>query len=200
MPEPTATPADTPAADPAAAFDAALIDALTAMEQSLTEKDAWNLSPQVYLWQPPVLAGLAVPGQFWQKFDGHPADVLALIADQWDDVKASLIAQDPVVFGQPPKAVALITEAWTLDIGAAIESGDHAKIAEYQRTAENRMIFRHPDRVEARTVAAVDRDLHVVTIVRMRGKPTVVVDVSDGLVPDVMKDFITRVNRRSPAV
>lgn len=195
MPETTQT--DTKPG-PRVDVDPALAAALTNLEESLNERGMWNLEPRIFLWQPPVMAGIMVDDRIWQRVDGHPADVLAMIADQWDDVKAGLIAQDPIVFGQPPQAVVLITEAWSLNIGAALERGDHDKAAEYRRAADNRMIHKHPDRQEVRNVAAVDALHRSMSIIRWRGEDKVVFDGGDGLVPDAMKEFITRVTARRP--
>ena len=156
------------------------------------------IDPQIFLWQPPVMAGLAVDSREWQKVDGHPCGILPRIADQWDDIKASLIAQDPIVFGQPPQGVVLLSEAWGLNIGAAMADGDHAKADEYRRASANRTVHKHPDRQELRSMAAVDRDLNVFQLVRWRGADTAIADTSDGLIPDAMKDFLTRVRASSP--
>jgi hypothetical protein len=179
-------------------LDQRLADAVIALEEQINEGDFWGMDPQIFLWQPPVMAALAVDSSEWRKADGHPSAILPRIADQWDDIKASLIAQDPIVFGQPPQGVVLLSEAWSLNIGAATARGEHAKVAEYRRAAANRVIYKHPDRQELRSVAAVDRHLNVLHLVRWRGEGTALTDSSDGLIPDTMKEFITRVTAPSP--
>lgn len=184
---------------PPTPMDTALIEAINALDEALHESQQWNLDPHIFLWQPPHLAALALDSRIWQRADGHPAEVLGLIASQWDDVRASLLAQDANVFAQPPQGVALITEAWSLDLQSAIDRGDQAKVAEYNRAADMRLVHRHPDRVEVRTLAAVDSHMNVYTVLRMRDKdPLAVNGTVDGAVPDAMKAFVRFVNGQPP--
>lgn len=218
MPEPIEHPAadlapaapapDTPPADSAGAegvagastgntFDALLVAKLKDAEAHLERQQAWDVTPQVFLWQPPELIGLRIPDSLWRRADGHPAGVLAHLAAAWDDIWAILHQEDPVMFSCPPSGVALLSEGWALDLSAVADDPD--KTAEYYRANDARRVHAHPDRIEVRSFLAVDADLRHVFISRMRGhEPVTSFDAGEGLVLDAMKGFVSHIVVRCP--
>lgn len=191
------TPADTtphpgPAGhDPDPAIHA-LTDQVIALEAALNAADAWDIKPQIFLWQPPTMTGLIIPHKVWQRADNHPSFVLELLTGQWAQIRMDLIQHDPALFSQPPQAVVLCHEGWGLDMAAVAH--DPLKTAEYQRVAAARRIAVHPDRIDMRTVMAVHITGRVVSANRTRGRAQALVCVNDpghGLVPDSLRQFLT---------
>ena len=169
---------------------------VTQLEAALEAADAWDLTPQLFLWQPPVMAGLSIPPDMWKRADNHPAIVLEFLAQNWADIKTHLITQDPILFAAAPHAVVLSSEGWGLDMSAVAD--DPLKTAEYQRVADARRISVHPDRIEVRTVMGVHTSGAVTSATRIRGKAeamTSVQETGSGIVSQALSQFLAWINR-----
>lgn len=182
-------------------IDSALVARLREMEAHLEQANAWDVTPQIFLWQPPEMVGMRIPDSLWRRCDGHPAAVLNYLAMAWDDIWPTLHDADPDLFSCPPSGVALLSEGWALNLAAVADDPD--KTAEYMRANDTRKVHAHPDRIEVRSFMAVDRFHRHVFLSRMRGQEAMIAfDAGEGLVLDAMIKFITHVSgdpARSPA-
>lgn len=189
---PTHGPSTTPPAAPPSPADPPLIARITELEAALDAANAWDIAPQLFLWHPPVMAGLGIPTALWRRADNHPAVILQHLTEDWDNIRASLIEQDPVVFAAPPQAVVLASEGWAFDMLAV--QHDPLKIAEYERVAATRRIHAHPDRIEMRTVTAVHVNGAHIMVTRMRGQAaTVHTEPIDGMITECLGAFLAAI-------
>lgn len=180
------------------AFDAGLLAQLTALEEAFHLSDTWDLPPQLFLWHPPILAGMRIPERIWQRVDYQPPLILEYLANDWDAVSMALVAQDPVVFSRPPQGVVLVSEGWGFDLEAVKD--DPVKTAEYHRAGATGTIYLHPDRIENRIAFALDAHGNSRFMCRLRAGELKEGsgDDMDGRVPDAMKEFLARVTKTRP--
>lgn len=132
----------------------------------------WDLDPQILLITPTARAMVIIPALTWRKVDHHPVPIMQALAREAAQVRAQMGLTDPIL------AAVLICETWVFDYDAA----DKRKARELRDVTRRRLVHLHPDRLEARHIAAVDAWGRSCTLLYFRERQSVLIEhnLNDG--------------------
>ena len=154
-----------------------LICALRAIEQREGERRGWDRPPQLMAMIMPSVESAymhidVIPAQRWRGASPNPVDWLTSTAVR-QPISPPDRSKGPIRFADSPggfAALAFMSEAWTAppeSVGAEEQA---------RRERGERTFASNPDRVEMRTLAAMDINGHLYNLSRLRGfEPELVV-------------------------
>ncbi|MBM0203523.1 hypothetical protein JNW90_10655 [Micromonospora sp. STR1s_5] len=155
-----------------------LICALHAVERRLGERRGWD--QPVRLWtlhladiDNDAVEVRPVPAQAWQRGAPNPVDDMVMTAGQMPVPPIELPAMKYADAPDGIAGVALMTEGWAMPTDLLTEE-ERAARAQGQRVIAN-----NTNRVEIRTIVAVDINGHGYTLTRMRGQEPLPVELTD---------------------